>query len=73
MTKDKIDKHTIDWYDEVLKKSREDMSEVSKSMSEHKIQEARIQAFFDLIGYTEGTDRLSKNRKGYDIIGGNFL
>ncbi len=72
MTKDKFDVDTknFDWYDEVLKKSREDMNEVSKSMSEHKIQEARIQAFFDLIGYTEGTDRLSNLKRGYNIIVG---
>lgn len=77
MSGKEFDKHTLDWYDEVMKRSQDELDDfqgVTKEMIESKKRQARIQAFLDLIGYTEGTDRLSKNPKGYDIIvgGGTF-
>ncbi len=76
MTKDKFDKHTLDWYDEVMKRSQDELDDfqgVTKEMIESKKRQARIQAFLDIIGYTEGTTRIKGSDNGYNVIVGGDL
>lgn len=66
----------IDWYselDKIYNEPKKDIDEVSQNMSQAKLIEARIQSFLDLIGFSEGTDRVKGSDNGYNVIVGGSL